>query len=49
MTERANGGYTVPQIFIGATHVGGCDDSTRSTATASSIRLLNDTLDGPRA
>ena len=21
MTERANGGYTVPQIFIGATHV----------------------------
>lgn len=26
MTERANGGYTVPQIFIGATHVGGCDD-----------------------
>ena len=26
MTERANGGYTVPQIFIGSTHVGGCDD-----------------------
>ncbi|MFD2172930.1 glutaredoxin 3 [Rhodobacter lacus] len=26
MTERANGGYTVPQIFIGGTHVGGCDD-----------------------
>jgi glutaredoxin 3 len=26
MTERANGGYTVPQIFIGAMHVGGCDD-----------------------
>ena len=26
MTERANGGTTVPQIFIGATHVGGCDD-----------------------
>jgi glutaredoxin 3 len=26
MTERANGGYTVPQIFIGATHVGGSDD-----------------------
>lgn len=26
MTERANGGYTVPQIFIGDTHVGGCDD-----------------------
>jgi glutaredoxin 3 len=26
MTKRANGGYTVPQIFIGKTHVGGCDD-----------------------
>ncbi|PTW50507.1 MULTISPECIES: glutaredoxin 3 [Rhodovulum] len=26
MMERANGGYTVPQIFVGATHVGGCDD-----------------------
>ena len=26
MTERAHGRTTVPQIFIGATHVGGCDD-----------------------
>ena len=26
MIQRANGGYTVPQIFIGDTHVGGCDD-----------------------
>lgn len=26
MRERANGGYTVPQIFIGATHVGGSDE-----------------------
>jgi glutaredoxin 3 len=26
MIERANGSMTVPQIFIGATHVGGCDD-----------------------
>ncbi|MBL3607276.1 glutaredoxin 3 [Rhodovulum sulfidophilum] len=26
MMERADGGYTVPQIFIGETHVGGCDD-----------------------
>ncbi len=26
MVERANGGTTVPQIFIGTTHVGGCDD-----------------------
>jgi glutaredoxin 3 len=26
MIERANGGSTFPQIFIGATHVGGCDE-----------------------
>ncbi len=26
MIERAHGGSTFPQIFIGATHVGGCDD-----------------------
>ncbi len=26
MTSRANGGRTVPQIFIGETHVGGCDE-----------------------
>jgi glutaredoxin 3 len=26
MSERANGRWTVPQIFIGETHVGGCDD-----------------------
>lgn len=26
MTARANGKSTVPQIFIGETHVGGCDE-----------------------
>lgn len=26
MIKRANGGRTVPQIFIGDTHVGGCDE-----------------------
>ena len=26
MLSRANGGYTVPQIFVGKTHVGGCDE-----------------------
>lgn len=26
MIQRANGGTTVPQIFIGTTHVGGCDE-----------------------
>jgi glutaredoxin 3 len=26
MMQRSNGGRTVPQIFVGGTHVGGCDD-----------------------
>jgi glutaredoxin 3 len=26
MIARAGGRMTVPQIFIGATHIGGCDD-----------------------
>ena len=26
MIQRANGGRTVPQIFIDDAHVGGCDD-----------------------
>ncbi|TNE64199.1 MAG: glutaredoxin 3 [Rhodobacteraceae bacterium] len=26
MMQRAPGSYTVPQIFIGDIHVGGCDD-----------------------
>lgn len=26
MISRANGGYTVPQIFINQRHIGGCDD-----------------------
>lgn len=26
MMQRSHGGRTVPQIFVGETHVGGCDD-----------------------
>tara|TARA_B100001765_G_scaffold191829_1_gene139306 strand:+ start:598 stop:912 length:315 start_codon:yes stop_codon:yes gene_type:complete len=26
MMDRANGRHTVPQIFVGKTHVGGCDE-----------------------
>ena len=26
MEEKSGGRYTVPQIFVGETHVGGCDD-----------------------
>ena len=38
MYDRAGAGTTFPQIFIGATHVGGCDDSTPWTARVSSTR-----------
>ncbi|HMK70366.1 MAG TPA: glutaredoxin 3 [Xanthobacteraceae bacterium] len=40
MIERANGGTTVPQIFIGATHVGGCDDLYALEETGKLDRLL---------
>lgn len=26
MMQRAHGGYTVPQIFVGETHLGGCNE-----------------------
>ena len=26
MMERAGGGHTVPQIFVGEAHIGGCDE-----------------------
>jgi glutaredoxin 3 len=26
MLDRAGGKHTVPQIFVGDTHVGGCDE-----------------------
>ena len=26
MIQKSNGGSTFPQIFIGKTHVGGCDE-----------------------
>ena len=26
MPERADGSYSVPQIFVDSTHVGGCDE-----------------------
>jgi glutaredoxin 3 len=41
MIERANGGYTVPQIFIGATHVGGCDDLYALDSAGKLDPLLN--------
>ena len=49
MTKRANGGYTVPQIFIGVTHVGGCDDLYLLDGEGKLDPLLNETLPGRTA
>lgn len=40
MTSRANGRYTVPQIFIGGVHVGGCDDIHALDAAGKLDQLL---------
>jgi glutaredoxin 3 len=40
MVERANGRMTVPQIFVGTTHVGGCDDLYRLDRTGELDALL---------
>jgi glutaredoxin 3 len=41
MTERAGGRTTVPQIFIGPTHVGGCDDLYALDSAGGLDPLLN--------
>mgnify|MGYP000565850885 FL=1 len=41
MIERANGRTTVPQIFIGETHVGGCDDLFALESAGTLEALLN--------
>lgn len=38
---RVTGRRTVPQIFIGNTHVGGCDDLTALDARGGLLPLLN--------
>jgi glutaredoxin 3 len=40
MTQRAGGRRTVPQIFIGDRHVGGCDDLYGLEAKGELDRLL---------
>jgi len=40
MIERSGGGSTVPQIFIGDTHVGGSDDLHALAASGGLDRLL---------
>ena len=39
MVERAGGRYTVPQIFVGQTHVGGADE-LRALERAGSLDSL---------
>ena len=41
MTARASGRRTVPQIFIGDTHVGGCDDLMALDRSGGLTPLLN--------
>ena len=41
MMDRAHGRTTVPQIFIGATHVGGCDDLYALDGEGKLDRLLS--------
>jgi glutaredoxin 3 len=40
MTLKANGRRTVPQIWIGQTHVGGCDELYELEAKGDLDRLL---------
>jgi glutaredoxin 3 len=40
MIERSGGASTVPQIFIGDTHVGGCDELHALDASGGLDRLL---------
>jgi glutaredoxin 3 len=40
MMARANGRITVPQIFIGSTHIGGCDDLYELDDAGNLDRLL---------
>lgn len=42
MMEKAGGKRTVPQIFIGDTHVGGCDDLYALDRAGGLVPLLAD-------
>ena len=42
MTQRANGRSTVPQIFVGDRHIGGCDDLYALDGRGELDRLLQD-------
>ena len=40
MVQRSNGRMTVPQIFIGDRHIGGCDDLFELESTGELDELL---------
>jgi glutaredoxin 3 len=42
MIKKSNGRMTVPQIFIGEFHVGGCDDLYTLEADGKLDKLLNE-------
>lgn len=44
MVEKAGGRMTVPQIWIGAQHVGGCDDLLALDRSGKLDQLLEDAL-----
>lgn len=44
MIARANGRTTVPQIFIGDLHIGGCDDLYALEEAGKLDRLLTESL-----
>ncbi len=49
MVEKAGGRTTVPQIFIGETHVGGCDDLYALDAAGKLDALLTAGAESSRA
>ena len=48
MIARANGRSSVPQIFVGATHVGGCDELYALEEAGQLDPLLNSDRDNRR-
>jgi glutaredoxin 3 len=48
MMKRANGRSTFPQIFIGPTHVGGCDDLYALDAAGTLDPLLAEANAAPK-
>jgi glutaredoxin 3 len=41
MVQRSGGRMTMPQVFIGDTHVGGCDDLVAADRSGELDRLLS--------